>query len=69
MLTVIILICSMATAHDDCTEKTAVRVIALPEHPAVCSLPAPEELLGRLADMIHEGEEYAKIECLNGRRV
>lgn len=69
MLTVVILICAMATPLDECTEKTAERVVVLPEHPVVCSVPTNEEFMASLVDMIKEGEEYLRIECRDEWRV
>lgn len=66
---VLILICSIAIPTDDCTEKTARNVVALPEHPIVCTGIDAMEYAGQLADMIEEGKEYAKVICQNGRRV
>lgn len=69
MITVLILVCAMSTPSDECNEKTARNVIVLPEHPVICSLPTSEEFMGSLADMVHEGEDYLRIECREEHRV
>ena len=66
MLSVVVLICSIATAPADCRELTALQVVNGGEARTVAYCAAlAQEALARAAIRPAPEREYAKVECLH----
>lgn len=68
MLSVVVLICSIATSPADCRDLTALQVVSGGEARTVASGAAhAQESLARAAIKPAPDREYAKVQCLHKR--
>lgn len=64
-MNMVLLICALSTAPQDCDLGTALRHFDLPMHPVVCTS-AAVQFLAENADMWNEHTEYPAITCQQG---